>query len=289
MLTQSKRSLNFKLWLLLPFYFAASHAYSSVFTPQEKGSWGVALGVRTAEITYKTEDDSVSDVMPLMFYQGEYFYLDGMTTGIHLWQSEKFAVDVIGRFRFVDFPQEFQNEFQEFGMDAGAKLSYEWQENWITDFEVLSDSDNRWHSNLRTQYLLSFSGLEVSPYANLRYKTAKFNDWYFGIDRDDIGSGYEIKFGADGRYPIYKNLFLVGNLALTRYDSDTYKSDYIRSPTQVEGYLGIAFFNTPNQTRRPNLDTKPYVRLAHGWATESSIAEIFAFDTIDDPDNNQMT
>ena len=64
------------------------NAEGSVFSFEKQGSWGVALGVRSAEISYQTEVDSVSDVMPLMFYQGEYFYLDGMTTGVHLWQNQ---------------------------------------------------------------------------------------------------------------------------------------------------------------------------------------------------------
>ena len=32
--------------------------------------WGIAVGVRSAKIPYKTKDESVQDFIPLMFYDG---------------------------------------------------------------------------------------------------------------------------------------------------------------------------------------------------------------------------
>ena len=35
--------------------------------------WGIAVGIRTAEIPYEAKDDSVQDFIPLLFYDGDIF------------------------------------------------------------------------------------------------------------------------------------------------------------------------------------------------------------------------
>lgn len=42
-------------------------------------NWGIAVGIRSAEIPYKAKDESVQDFIPLMFYDGDIFFIRGLT------------------------------------------------------------------------------------------------------------------------------------------------------------------------------------------------------------------
>jgi hypothetical protein len=53
-------------------------------------------------------------------------------------------------------------------------------------------------------------------------------------------------------------------------------------------FFGIGFFND-KKNPVDTLASKPYIRLAHGWGTESNLSEILSGNTEKDPYNNQLT
>ncbi|MFO6424118.1 MipA/OmpV family protein [Motilimonas sp. KMU-193] len=274
--------------LLLLIVILSSHSYAVDYA-EKAGSWGVGIGIRDADIPFATTDKRVQDVMPLLFYQGDKFYLDGMTSGYQLYQHEDVSAGFVGRFRFFDLPKESQNELQGFSMHFGGDVQWRVNQQLKLSWEVLSDEESRFHSNLRVETHFKGADWDLTPYLVARYKTERFNEYYYGLKQYNLNSGVDWRIGAKGRYQVYQNLYLMGHLGASRLEKDVYQHEHIRSSTQLESYIGIGLFNQPGQAGYSQLGARGYFRLAHGWATPSNIGDIFSFNREKDPYNNQLT
>lgn len=251
--------------------------------------WGVAMTVRSASIAYDTSDDTVHSVVPMLFYKGDRFFLEGLGGGVTLYNEDEWRFDLLGRMRFVDIPRDFQNEIQADTIDLGARLSYSPYQDFTTDFELLSDDHARIYANINFRYIYEDDGMELSPFAILRFTSDDYNSYYYGLDREELGWGSEVAFGMSGRYHLYRNLYAIGKLQATWLGDEASSSPYVDNEAVYEMYLGVGFFNEPKTEKRNSLSSLPYLRVAHGWATPSNMGDIFAGDSESDSYNNQMT
>jgi outer membrane protein len=263
--------------------------------------WGLAAGFRNAKIPFNTKDQIVQDVIPLMFYDGDTLFIRGLTGGIKLYDKDTWQFSLLGRYRYFDIPPEYQNLVQNGGLDVGGQLKYRFNKNFETNFEMMIDDQSRSHSAIDTRYHWESGSWELFPYATLHFKSADFNNHYYGLDGfvdpdnpsttidNKIGSGVDLTVGSEIRYHVISNFYLLGYAQLTTLDSSTRDSDIIKNGTYGEVYLGIAFFNDKTRAKSSSLKAKPYLRLAHGWATPSDLGEILVFDWEDDEQNNQLT
>ena len=186
-------------------------------------------------------------------------------------------------------------------LDAGGQLKYRINDDLEANFELMTDDESRYYSSLNTQYYWESGSWELFPYATLRFKSADFNDHYYGLDgfndpdnpsdtlNNKIGSAFDLTLGSEIRYHVKSNFYLIGRAQFTTLDSKTRDSISIENGTYGEIYLGIAFFNDKTKKKVSALKAKPYIRLAHGWATPSNMGDILAFDSVDDEQNNQLT
>ena len=273
----------------------SAHAYEIA----EK-DWGIAFGIRNAKIPYPTEEERVTDVIPLMFYDGDIFFIRGLTGGAKLFNHGQWQLSAIGRYRYFDIPAEYQNLVRGNAFDLGGQIKYKVDSDLEVNLEIMADEESRFYSALNTRYHWESGSWELFPYATLRLKSAKFNDHYFGLDgftdpasppdtfENKIGSGFDMTLGTEIRYHVISNFYLIGRAQITTLDNDTRDSPTIRSSTYGEAYFGIAFFNDKT-TPKSYLQAKPYIRVAHGWATPSNMGDIIALDWEDDEQDNQMT
>ena len=264
-------------------------------------NWGIAIGMRSAKIPYAATEDRVDDVIPLLFYDGDIFYIRGLTGGIKLYNKDKWQFSLLGRYRYFDIPREFQNVIQGSTLDIGGQLKYRISDDLETNLEIMSDKNGRFYSSLNIQYDWESGSWELTPYATLRYKTSKFNNRYYGLDGfskpgepeneyiNKIGSGFDLTLGGEIRYHVASNLYLLGRVQITALDKTTRDSISIDNGIYGETYLGIAFFNDKTKNHSLHLKAKPYFRLGHGWATPSNLSEIFRFNAEKDDQNNQLT
>ncbi len=292
-----KQTLTASLLLFLLSSLAlSSHAY----TVPEK-DWGLAAGFRIAKIPYPSQEEQVSDFIPLMFYDGDTFFIRGLTGGIKLYDKEQWQFSLIGRYRYFDIPAENQNLVRGNALDVGAQVRYRFTDNFQTNFELMTDDDSRLYSALNTRYRWESGSWELLPYATLRFKSADFNQHYYGLDgfidptdpsktiNNKIGSGFDLTLGSEVRYHVISNFYLLGRAQLTTLDSSTRDSITIENGTHGEVYLGIAFFNDKTKKKSSALKAKPYFRFAHGWATPSNLNSILNFDSENDDQDNQLT
>jgi len=256
---------------------------------KEPKTWGIAVGIRSAKIPFVTEDDRVNDLIPLIFYDETRFYVRGLSAGYRFFNKPKWEFNAIGRYRFFDIPAEYQNQIRGNAFDIGLQFRYKPKEFLNLDFEGLSDQHGRNHAITAINYHWDSGNWDLFPYAKLRWKSSEFSDTYYGLNRDSIGSAVDAIVGAEVRYHIYQNLYAIGKASVTLLDNDTYQSEFVNTRYQNDLYLGIAFFNDKTKAKRRSIKSKPYVRLAHGWATPSDVGELLAWDFQKDPYNNQLT
>jgi len=270
---------------------------------RDNDPWGIAIGFRSGKIPYATDEDRVSDVLPLLYFDNEYVFVKGRQAGIKLFTDDAIQLNLLSRYRFFDIPSDYQNQIRGDGLDFGLQTIFAAKDNLETSFELMSDDEGRYYSSIGARYYANTGGWKVTPYANLRVKSTDFNNRYFGLDgfeysdrpgvtfKNDIGSGWDMTIGAEIRYHLFKNLHFLGRAQVTTLlDDSTRSSVALDDETYGEVFLGIAFFDDPTVSRPVQLVAEPYWRLAHGFATPSSMGDILLrWDVEDDPQNNRLT
>ncbi|MCW8936103.1 MAG: MipA/OmpV family protein [Gammaproteobacteria bacterium] len=264
-------------------------------------NWGIAIGIRDATIPFKTEEESVQDIIPLLYYDGDLFFIRGLSGGVKLFNNDAWQFSLLGKYRYFDIPAEYQNLLQGNALDIGGQLKYRFKYNFEANFEILNDQDHRYYTSLNTRYLWKSASWELFPYADLRFKSADFNDYYYGLDgfsepgnpsstlNNKIGSAFDMTVGSELRYHVTSNFYLLGRAQYTALDSKTRNSISIENSSFGEIYMGIAFFNDRSSKKVSSLKAKPYGRVAHGWATPSNLGDTIVFNAEGDDQNNQLT
>jgi len=267
----------------------------------EPNDWGISIGYRNAEIPFPTAEDRVSDVIPLMYYEGERLFIRGLNAGVRLYKHGDWQFNLIGRYRYFDIPAEYQNLVRASGTDVGLQTSYAWNDQLESNIELMGDNKGRVYSAFNTRLEWKSGNWELIPYATLRWKSADFNDHYFGLDGfydpndlsnlidNKIGGALDLVLGSELRYHVKSNLYLIGRAQITALDNKTADSPSIAKGSFAEYFLGFGFFRDDSKPARATLEARPYVRMAYGWASPSNLGEILRLDGVSDPQNNKMT
>jgi len=255
-------------------------------------TWGVAIGVRTTANIFDTGDNSVNSLVPLLFYQGKRFYLDGLEGGLHLYSNNSWQASLFGRLRFFDIPEQYLNEYQGNTVDAGARLRYMIDNDTHLDFEVLSDQFANSHANIRIAHRFEQNDFEFTPYFNLRFTSSGFNDRYYSLvwlGNESIDGGVDYQAGARVKYHLVSNLYLLGALGFRWLDNSVRDADAVKRSWEAEAFAGFGLFNEDHKQRQQDIGLKPYLRLSHGWATSSSLGDVLIGDINSRDNHNQMT
>ncbi|WP_052737493.1 MipA/OmpV family protein [Grimontia sp. AD028] len=258
-------------------------------------NWGLAATIRSAGIPYADSgSDIVSSFVPMMFYEDEAFFIDGIEGGLRLWEEDEWRLNTILRMRFIDLPTAVQNDIGGDTGDFGFQLKRQLGDGWYADLDLLSDKSSRFHGIATLGKKLEGESYDLNATVSARYKDADFNSFYYGLSeyRNDgvkLGAGMDFKAGVKGRYHVYSNLYLVGAAYATYFDENVRNAPTVSNDWHGEVYAGFGFFNDNRRHSEREISTRPYWRLAHGWATPSNIGDILAGDTEKDPFNNQLT
>ncbi|GLP97287.1 MipA/OmpV family protein [Paraferrimonas sedimenticola] len=258
--------------------------------PKPAPYWGVAIGVRNALIPYETAERTVLDVVPLLTYRGEIFYIEGVEGGAHLWEDEGHQVNYFAKYRFFDIPRQYQNQFRGSALDHGLQYRYEAEWDWHADVSLLSDTRGNFSLLGRAGKYFRFGRLDLHTYLESRWKSASYNRFYFAFNRADTKAGVSIGGGVEAKYKVWDNLHLIGQAGVTQHERAIKDLPTVKVNRQFETYLGFGFYPTEKQLTEPFKGHKGhFVRVSHGWGTTSNLGDILAGKWVKDPYNNQLT
>lgn len=253
--------------------------------------WGIGFGVRVASTPFKGDDSSLHDLIPLLYYEDDYLYLDGLEGGLKLLNADQWQLRLLARWRFFDVPDDdYDHLIDTDVLDWGLQLRYQPHDTPLYfAADIMADERQRLSSNWRAGMVMQTGPFIVDPYVNLRLKDWRFNDYYYGLGVDDIGSGLDVSIGVEARYPLAEDVFLLASLEATWLDGNARGSMFVEDDFQENIFVGVSYQNGSTTICKSALDAKPFVRMAHGWATPSDLADIIAFNRERDKENNQLT
>lgn len=253
--------------------------------------WGVGFAVRMASIPFKGDDSTLHDFIPLLYFEDEYLFLDGLEGGVKLLSREDWQLRLLARWRFFDVPDDdYDAQIDTDVLDWGLQVHYQPDQGPLYfEVDVMADERQRLSSNWRTGMVINGGPLRLDPYLNLRFKDSRYNDYYYGLTMDDIGAGMDISIGVEARYHLFDDVFLLGSIEATWLGNAARDSFYVEDDFQENIFLGISYQNGNTTICKSTIDAKPFVRIAHGWATPSDLSDIISFNREKDEDNNQLT
>lgn len=262
----------------------------------KEADWGIGMALRHASVPYKNPDPaapptdtSVNSVIPLLFYDSKYFFLNGIEGGVKAYENEQWRLSAISRLRFVDIPEGFQNEYQLDTFDFGLQARYFLEENAFLDTELLSDTSGNYYANLSVRGEYEVGDFELRPYGTLRLKSARFNTLYYALDMQDINGGLDYTLGVNVRYHVASNFYLLAGAQGRLLDNAAKEAAVVNEGYEYSAYAGVGFFNDKKETTRKTLDITPYLRFSHGWATHSDLDQILGGNFPIEPYNNQLS
>ncbi|WP_174236873.1 MipA/OmpV family protein [Stutzerimonas nosocomialis] len=189
---------------------AVSVAHAALLLPlaaladREPGFQSIGLGVAASDSLYAGADKSVS-VLPLLHYEGERFFVRGVTAGMRLIEREGFGLEAIvaGRFEGIDRSDFGRAELARNGIDRdllddrddGVDLGL--RANWkslggevrLSARADVSGASEGYELTLGYGYPMQLAGMTVTPSLAVSYLSDKLADYYYGTLSDEEARG----------------------------------------------------------------------------------------------------
>ena len=160
---------------------------------EEPGSAGLGFLGRIESSPYKGADDRV-DIMPLYLYEGERFFLRSNAAGVRFTPREDQGLELFVERRLEGYPEDETPDILE-GMetrnseaDIGARYYFK-HDNHALDLTVRQDiSNNSNGTEVRAGYGYTLRGdrWALQPVLTLGWRSAKLNDYYFGVESYEV-------------------------------------------------------------------------------------------------------
>ena len=268
----------------------APDAYAGIILGNDESgqSWGVGGGLRLAMHPYEAGDEPLSFV-PLIYFENEYFFFDELEGGVKLVTTDQWRLSAVSSARFLDVPGKYQDLIDWNVLDFGLQLRYQPMAERYAQFDIKSDSSGRLFSNLRLGLLKRYRDLGLEPYLNFRIKSSDFNNYYYGLDQENLTAGTDFTLGLKAEYALTDHVYLVGGIEATLLDESVTDSSFVDQEWQAGLYGGIAYLSEKRPLPLTTLRSHRYLRLAHGSATPSDLHEMLTGQTEMDEHDNQMT
>lgn len=250
--------------------------------------WGVAVGLRYADTPYAAADESRADLVPMLYYQGERVFLEGLEGGFALVRRGPWQLSAFARYRFLDFPRFVESDARDDAWDVGLQLRRRLAPNWVGRWELLTDGDGHAYLDAGIEGVVGDAYASLRPYLGVRLKSSGFNTRYFGLGHE-LDTGADLHARIEGRAHLYRNLYLIARLGGFRLDAEARRSPALRDGSGWQALVGLGMFAEP-RAAPASVAARPYWRVAHGAGTGSSLGDILLHGDIGgDADGGRLT
>lgn len=195
------------LLLSAPLYAAASANDAGTDTGTKNNAaspWRVGLAAIVSDSPYAGEDSRIIPV-PAVTYQGERFYVRGVSIGYTIVESESLALDVIGQYRFAPFHAEDLGRAElaangididllddrEGGLDLGIALTMRLPEGELA-MNLLADATSTSLGETATiqyRYPIRFGRSSVSPSIGVTWLSDDLANYEYGTLDAEVERG----------------------------------------------------------------------------------------------------
>lgn len=242
---------------LLPGAAWAQEVFRTPFEEVPSGTPAIGGAGLVRPRTYIGEGDGYSsDLVPLYLYEGERVFSHGTEFGVHVLDSDRISMDVVGRYRFSQLrPAELGLEGiepRDQTLEAGVSLSFggAWGRlsgAWLAD--TLGHHDGQ-TAEISYGFPMHFRRLSVTPWLSYEWQSAELASYYFqvtaaeseasGLPAYRPGSAGNVGVGVNTAYRVTDNVLLFANLGHFRLDSAIADSPLSYRGTENTLYGGLA-------------------------------------------------
>lgn len=189
------------LLLTLPTFAAAQSVSSAQPSPPR---FGLGLGMGVSESPYAGEGLKITP-LPLIHYEGERLFFQGLTGGVHLWRSQSFALDAIASLRMdgidaKDFGkkelarngiQRSLLEDRDNGLDMGLAASWRGAAGHfeLTAQADVSGSSEGFELGAKYAYEFDVGNGSLTPSISVSYLSKDMANYYYGTLKEEVARG----------------------------------------------------------------------------------------------------
>jgi len=236
---------------------AAQEVAEIPFFHAPPGTAALGGGIRFGQSPYlatDNEDQRLLDLVPLYLYEGKWLFAHGTAGGIHLFNNDKFQVDLYTRYRFQKLDPDshvFYEGLEERkqSLDAGIQvgLTRSWGElklNWVTD---TLDRHNGEEVRASYRYRFESGPWSFSPYVSWTWQDENLTDYYFGVSEAEAradrpvysaGESQWLGFGMNTAWQLTNRIVLFGNIGFAGTDTEVVNSPLVEEAGFSQVFVG---------------------------------------------------
>ena len=250
------------------------------------GSAGLGVATRIEQSRYR-DGGTRFDLVPLYLYESDNFYLHSYRVGLKLDRSPGQRIDLFVSHRFEGYPYDripaslTGMAERGPGVDIGASLqrSGQWGSAYIELLHDVSGTSRGSEARVGYEYEIRSGRLSLRPTVTLSARSAKLNDYYYGVQAAEAlagrpaynpGAGVNASIGLYARHELGQRWRLLAGISTTRWSAGVRNSPIVDSNARYSGFLGAAYDFEPEH--KPWQERSPYiVKLLHGSATDCNL------------------
>ncbi len=256
-------------------------------------NWGLGGMFRFASIPFETGGvKEVSTFVPLLYFENQHFFYHGLTGGFKFYQPGHWRFSAITRVHFFDIPEEYQNAILGDNLDIGLQVRYSPSQLWHLDAELMSDLNRNPLGNIRLGIKMNKYPFNFSAWTELKLKSGAYNSYYFGLNSltgINVGWGTDISAGFILNYHLISSVYLYASAQITSLDKNSRNVSFVEDDYTWQAFLGFGLSNDRKKPARRAIKNTPYIRVAHGWASQTPIWGIVFLQYVPDSLHHQLT
>lgn len=263
--------------------------------PERDGRWSLGVGIRAEESMYRGQS-VISDLLPLITYEGQRGYLRGTRGGLRLVDQPGFRLEAVAQVGLTGYRGEtgtyLAGMVRERSLNGGLSAIIPTP---IGEFsvDVLTDMSNTHNGAYVTGMWAKtweFGNLRLRPSVSATGYSPDYADYYFGVQADEArpdrpayrpGSASSVRLGLHTTYRLHTNGYLYGSFGVSRFDESIHDSPVAERSAVFTAFAGYVyrFGNSTGQADKEAAgglapESKWSFRVARGWNAEASLLSI---------------
>ena len=263
----------------------SEHASEGLTTPVGTGNVGLGYALKVEASPYKDANSRV-ELLPLFSYEGERLFLHSSRIGLKLLDTPEQRLDVFIDKRLEGFPLKSPPASlagmatRQSSTDAG--LSYLYRQPWGTlraaVLKGLSSDQKGFEARVGYSQPMSSGRWTLTPDVSLSYRSAKLNDYYYGVRASEAtpgrpaysaGAGLNASVGLYASYQTSQNWRLLGGATATLLSGNIQESPVVSKRVLPAVYVGATYDFGASRPRSAEAGSgsPTYIKLLDGAST----------------------
>jgi outer membrane protein len=250
----------------MPYYVAvlAAFSVSGASADESPSQWGLGLGAVVSDNPYAGRRTRYRP-FPLITYDGDRLFFQGITAGVHLLDTSSLEIDLIAEANLdgIDAEDLGTRELAENGIDralledrkdsadVGFDVSFSGRFGEL-EFQALADvldASGGYEASLSYGYPFALSErLKLTPTVGAKWQSADRADYYYGILDEEVARGVPSyrpgsvvipEVGLDLKYSLAERWLLLGNAKYRTLPGKVEDSPLLDSGQSIRFFIGV--------------------------------------------------